>query len=101
MDAGIDFSVARSSGNIEVISGAPEGVFPELRTDLQTLRLYLAYRLDENLLLQAAYWHETYDVSDWALDGVDPDTVSNLLSFGEIEDDYSNDVVKLAMRYQF
>ena len=101
MDAGIDFSVARSSGDIEVAGGAPSGVFPELQTDLESLRLYLAYRVDENLSVQAAYWHETYDISDWALDGLEVDTVSNLLSFGQQDDEYSNDVVKLALRYQF
>ena len=51
--------------------------------------------------MQAAYWHETYDISDWALDGLEVDTVSNLLSFGQQDDEYSNDVVKLALRYQF
>ena len=47
MDAGIDFSVARSTGEIEVDNGGLVSAFPELRTDLETLRLYTTYRLNE------------------------------------------------------
>ena len=101
LNAGIDFSVARSSGEIEMDNSGLVSAFPELRTDLETLRLYMAYQLNENLSLQAAYWHETYDASDWAVDDLREDTVSNLLSFGLQDPDYSNDVVKLAMQYRF
>jgi hypothetical protein len=81
--------------------GEPAEAFPDLRTDLETTKLYLNYRLDENLSLRAAYWHETYDSSDWALDDVAPDTVSNLLGFGELSPSYSIDVIKLSMDYRF
>ena len=101
LDVGADYSRARSTGEIAVTSGSPGQAFPDLDTELETIRIYLNYRLDENLTLQAAYWHETYDSSDWAVDGVAPDTVSNLLSYGELSPDYSNNVVKLAMRYRF
>ena len=101
LNIGADISVARSTGEIEVDSGAPAAAFPDLNTDLETIRLYLDYRMSENLTLQAAYWHETFDSSDWALEGLDADTVSNLLSFDQQSPDYSNDVVKLAMHYRF
>ena len=101
LDIGADFSRARSTGQIDVDGVSPTQAFPDLRTDLETVRLYLNYRLDENLSLRAVYWHETYDSSDWAVDGVAPDTVPNLLSFGELSPDYSNNVVQLAMRYRF
>lgn len=98
LSIGVDYSNARSRGEIELDGGAP---FPDLRSELESIRLYLNYRLDENLSLQAAYWHETYDADDWALDGVDPDTVSNLLAFGEDSASYRNDVFKISMNYRF
>ncbi len=101
LDIGADYSMARSTGEIEMDGGGPAVPFPDLRTELETIRLYLKYRLDENLSLQTAYWHETYDSDDWALDGVGPDTVSNLVGFGEDSPSYSNDVVKLSMSYVF
>jgi len=95
---GLDLSVSRSVGRVEFDTGAP---FPDLSTSLQSLKLHADYRLNENLLLQAAYWHETYDVDDWALDGLDPDTVDNLLAFGEDNASYDNDVIKLAVSFRF
>jgi len=101
LDIGADFSVARSTGEIELNSGASAPPFPDLRTDLEAIKLYLNYRLDENLSWQAAYWYESYDSSDWAVDGAAPDTVANLLSFGQQSPDYTNNVIKLALRYHF
>lgn len=101
LDIGLDYMRSRSTGEIEIDNAGAASAFPSLRTDLESIKLYLNYRFDENLTLMAAYWHETYDSSDWALDGADPDTVSNLLSFGLQSPDYTVDVIKLAMRYQF
>ena len=98
LSIGLDLSWARSRGEIEFESGTP---FPDLRSELETVKLHLDYRLDENLWLQATYWYETYDTSDWSLDGVDPDTVSNLLAFGEESPSYSNDVIAVSMSYRF
>ncbi|MGD8350501.1 MAG: MtrB/PioB family decaheme-associated outer membrane protein, partial [Gammaproteobacteria bacterium] len=95
---GLDLSVSKSVGRVELDTGAP---FPDLGTSLRSLKLHADYRLDENLLLQAAYWHETYDVDNWALDGLDPDTVNNLLAFGEDNASYENDVIKLAVSFHF
>jgi hypothetical protein len=98
LSIGFDVSWARSRGEIALEIGTP---FPDLRTELETIKLHLDYRLDDNMSLQAAYWYETYDTRDWALDGVDPDTVSNLLAFGEGSPSYSNDVVAVSMSYRF
>ena len=95
---GLDLSVSRSVGRVELDTGSP---FPDLSTSLQSLKLHADYRFDENLLLRAAYWHEEYDSSDWALEGVDPDTVSNLLATGQQTPSYDNDVVKLSMSFKF
>ena len=101
LNIGADLSRARSRGEIDIDSAATSDSFPDLTTELDSLKLYLDYRLDENLVLQAAYWHEEYDSSDWALDDVDPDTVGNLLAFGVESPSYDNDVVKLSMSYRF
>jgi len=100
LDIGANYSRAHSTGEIEMNSGASGTPFPDLNTDLQTLKLHLNYRLDENLSMLAAYWYETYDSSDWSTDDVTADTVGNLLSFGELSPSYRNNVIKLSLRYQ-
>lgn len=89
------------SGEILFTSHSSDPDFPTLRTDLDSLKLYANYRMDETLVLQFAYWREEYDVSDWAIDEVAVDTVSNLLSLGEVASSYDNKVIKLSMRYEF
>lgn len=101
LNIGVNLSRASSTGEIILTSGSSDPAFPDLRTDLDSVKLYADYRMDETMVLQFAYWYEEYDVSDWAIDDVTVDTVSNLLSLGEVASSYSNNVVKLSMRYEF
>lgn len=101
LDIGAEYTRSQSSGKVTVSPGASDFAFPNLSTDLDSIKLYANYHLDETLSLRAAYWHESYDSSDWALDGVSADTIPNLLSLGELASSYSNDVVKLSMSYKF
>ena len=100
LDVGADLVLSRSTGQVIITSGAPEA-FPELEVDLDSIKLYADYRLRDNMSIHAAYWYERYDSSDWAVDNVDPDTVANLLSFGEDSPDYEINVVTVSLRYKF
>ena len=97
LDIGADFARSHSRGEISV-SGSQ---FPDLDTELDTIKLYATYRLKDDMSLHAAYWHERYDSDDWALDGVAPDTVGNVLSLGETSPSYNVNAVALSLRYKF
>jgi MtrB/PioB family decaheme-associated outer membrane protein len=101
LSVGADFTVMRGTGEIDVDSGAPDSSFPDLRTDLDSVRLYADYRLKKNTSLHLGYWYEHYDTDDWAIDNVDPDTTANVLAFGEDLDDYDVHTVTLSLRYRF
>ena len=101
LDIGADYTRSRSSGEVVLIAGGSDPLFPVLRTDLDSVRIYANYHLDESMALQLAYWYEEYDVSDWGNGNISADTVSNLLSLGESFPVYSNQVIKLSLRYQF
>lgn len=101
LDIGADYTKASSTGKVTVNSGAPAPPFPDLTTDLDSFKIYANYRLSEMLYLKVAFWHEVYDSSDWALDGVSADTIPNLLSFGELSPSYNVNVIKLSMSYKF
>ena len=101
LDIGADYTHSRSSGEVVLIAGGSDPLFPVLRTDLDSFRIYANYHLDESMALQLAYWYEKYDVSDWGNGNISADTVSNLLSLGESFPVYSNQVIKLSLRYQF
>lgn len=101
LDVGADYTAIRSTGKIDVDSGTPDPPFPDLKTDLDSLKLYANYRLREDMTLNAAYWYENYNSKDWHLDGVAPDTIPNVLSFGADSPDYEIHVVTLSLRYKF
>lgn len=97
LGVGADYVMSRSSGKIDV-SGSD---FPDLETDLDSVKLYADYRFRDNMTLHAAYWYESYDADDWMLDGVNPDTVANVLTFREESPSYDVNVVTLSLRYKF
>lgn len=101
LDVGADYVLSRSTGEVVVKTGAPGADFPDLKTDLDTVKLYADYLLKENMTLHAAYWYEHYNSKDWALDGVNPDTIPNVISFGEESPDYNVHAVMLSLRYRF
>jgi len=101
LDVGADFTAMRTTGKIDVDGGTAQPPFPDLKTDLDSLKLYANYRLRENMTVHAAYWYENYNSKDWHLDGVAPDTIPNVLSFGAESPDYEIHVVALSLRYKF
>jgi MtrB/PioB family decaheme-associated outer membrane protein len=101
LDIGIDYVLSSSTGEVSVRTGATGAGFPALKSELSTLKLYSDYRLEENLTLHASYWYEHYHSSDWMLDGVDPNTVANVLAFGQDSPDYDLHLVMMSVRYRF
>ena len=100
LDVGADFTMSHSVGEVTVTTTSPS-VFPDNVTNLDSLKLYANYRIKESISLYLGYWYESYDSSNWALDGVTPDTIPTVLSLGIQSPSYDVSVVALALRYQF
>jgi MtrB/PioB family decaheme-associated outer membrane protein len=101
LDVGADYVLSHSKGEVSVDNGTSAPDFPDLKTDLNTLKLYADYRLKENMTVHTAYWYERYDSKDWMLDGVEPDTIPNVISFGEDSPEYHVHAVMMSLRYRF
>ena len=101
LELGADLAFSRSRSNVSVDTGASGPSFPTVSTSMDRLKLYASYRLKDNLSLIGSYWYERYDSQNWALDGVAPDTVNNLLAFGVQPPRYNENVLRLALRYRF
>ncbi len=99
LDVGLDYTYSRSVGEVS-IQGAPLG-FPDLTTRLNSAKLYVDFRPKQKLSLHLAYWYEDYRSEDWALDGVTPSTISNVLAFGQESPSYQVNVITLSGSYQF
>jgi opacity protein-like surface antigen len=101
LDVGADYTVTRSQGAISVNTGAADPAFPDLSTSRDSLKLYANYRIKDNVSLRAGYWYERYDSENWMLYGVTPDTIPNVLTFGEQSPRYRVHVIALSVRYKF
>ncbi len=105
LDIGADYGRSRSEGEVSVANGALAPAFPNLSTTLDTLKLYAAYRLQENVTINAGYWYERYDSRNWMVDGLAPlgipNLIPNFLAFGDAAPHYKINVVRLSMKYRF
>ena len=100
LDIGADYTMTNSTGEISMISGALTE-FPNLTTDLHSIKLFANYQIEESMYLRAAYWFESYDSEDWAVENISSATISNVLSLGELTPSYDVNVIKLSMVYAF
>ena len=57
--------------------------------------------MKNNMSLQAGYWYERYDSENWTLAGVAPDTIPNVLTFGEQAPQYRVHVIAVSVKYKF
>lgn len=99
LGANYTYSRSRSDVSVDLLFATPG--FPTATTSLDSLKLYAAYKLQDNLTLTGSFWHEDYKSRDWRLDGVLPNTVGNLLSLGDQPPRYRVNVVNVVLRYRF
>jgi MtrB/PioB family decaheme-associated outer membrane protein len=101
LELGADYAYSRSEGSIVMAAGAGATAFPLLVTRWQDARLTARYPLRPDLALRLDLVHERYDARDWALDGVAPDTVPNLLALGQGGGSADVAAVVLGLRWEF
>jgi MtrB/PioB family decaheme-associated outer membrane protein len=97
----VDYLLAPSYGDIDTVAGAVPQAFPQNWTKLDTTRLVVSYRWTAAMQIDFRYTRETYNSNDWALGGVGPSTVSNLLALGIPPYRDNVNLFGLTIRYQF
>ncbi len=102
-DIGADYVYAGSKSDVDVTTGTAltSGPLPTSPTRLNSLSLYGKYQLQKNMSLKARYRVEKYRADDWALDGVAPNTLANVILLGETSPDYRVHVITFSLGYRF
>lgn len=102
-DLGVDYVYMDGESDIRQFdSGAPAAFpYPTLTNRLQTIRLYALYHVRKDMDIKLTFLHEAYDSTDWALDGLEPESVTDLVLLGDESPDYDNNVVTASIRYRF
>ena len=104
VDLTVDYTYGRSEGAINTaVGGSPDagGPFPNLETELNSLRLRASYDVSERLRVGVAWTWEDYDSTDWQLGGVEPATVPNLLGMSPDPYKYSVNLIGVSFSYRF
>jgi MtrB/PioB family decaheme-associated outer membrane protein len=101
LDVGADLAWTRSYARTTVRIGSASTSFPSAKTLRETLTVFATWRQSEKLSILGSVAYEHHESTDWHLDGVQPDTVSNLLAFGEQAPNYRVAVVRIALRYRY
>lgn len=98
LSLGLEYGYADAEGKIKVSTGEP---LPRLTSTRHTILVYGDYKLDKMSTINAFYRYEDYDESDWAVDGVNPDTIASVLSLGEVSPSYQIGILGVSFNYQF
>lgn len=92
-----DFNLTETTGLVTVDPGITDA-FPETLSKLRQFVVMADYRWSERITWRFGIRIEDLATADWALAGVAPDTVSNLLWSGQVEPDYELQVLELGVR---
>jgi len=97
----LDYRYAPSFASNDSTVGGLAQAFPQNTTRLDTMDLNLSYRCSEAMLVRMRLAHESFSSSDWALDGVAPASVPDLLSLGLQTYRYNVNLVGVTLHYRF
>ena len=73
---------------------------PKIKSKLHNFTISAEYQLRENIAIRLRYLYEHFDLDDFASDGIEVDTLSNVLSLGTGSLDYDAHVFGLSLVYQ-
>ncbi|MGD8557970.1 MAG: MtrB/PioB family decaheme-associated outer membrane protein [Chromatiales bacterium] len=98
----LDLAMSDGSEDVSLTNTlSPVTPYPELNSDMLSIRLAATYRYDKQTDFRFAYWHEQLDTDDWALDDQDVNSTPNVLLTGEQSPNYDDHIVMLSVVRRF
>jgi opacity protein-like surface antigen len=98
----LDLDYTWAQGNSHTtIDGVNAGEFPAVRSELSSFKADFNYEVTDRMGVVFTWWYERFTSSDWALNGIGPATLPNVLSLGADPYDYSVNYVTIALTYSF
>ena len=100
IDLRLDYAHSTGESKINLDSAAnPPDQFPDLKTDIDYLRLSLGYQRSERLGFNLNVSYQRFEADDWALQGVAPGTIPEVLSLGALPYDEDTVWIGIGVRY--
>jgi hypothetical protein len=84
LDFGLDYTVSNTRSDIDVMAAsAATEALPQLQAKIRSFTLWGSLAVSANSRLRLTAENADLTTRDWALDGVVPDTLANVLLLGE------------------
>jgi MtrB/PioB family decaheme-associated outer membrane protein len=100
----LDFTYSRAYTQFDQASGpnlTDPVRLPDVTTRITTLGLTGDYKLKDNMKLRLRYMYERFNSQDFGLDGVDVNTLGNVILLGQRSPDYVAHVFGISFVYEF
>lgn len=101
LDFGADILLSSGKGSIRMETGSPTPDLPDLRIRQQTLQWFARYRISPQFSVRLDYRYDRFRSRDYALDGVGPAMLAEVLTLGQTSPDYSAYFVGGSLVYRF
>ena len=96
--AGVDYVHSRSTGKYEIEG---QTAFPDLVSTRGSVKVYADYKVDDSMTVNVSYLFEQYKEENWQVDDVNPNTIDQALTLGNISPDYRIGAIWAGIRYRF
>ena len=101
-EVGADYTYSKSIGKTDMWAAATLVLpLPENTNTLNRLDLFGRYALDKNISLNVKYIYERFQATDWALEGLTPASMANVIGTNQTAPNYSVHAVGVSVNYQF
>ena len=103
LDASLDYTFSRAVTDISLTAGTLLTIapLPKLKTRLHGFNFVADYRYTDNMSVRLRYLYQKFDTTDFALDGIAPDTMRFVIGLGESSPDYNVHVIGVSSVYRF
>jgi hypothetical protein len=99
VDLGMNYDWSYSNESIAVTTGTAGVPFPDNTVHDVAAKLWSRYHVNPRCTLRFEYEYAKLDTADWALNGVNSNTVSNVLALGVLSPRYQVNIVGLRVQY--
>lgn len=96
VDLQVTYSQSIGRGRYAMVVSDDRRPFPKLASDHRAVEIEATYHWGRRTSIVARWYREDYAGADWALDGVTPSTIANVLAFGRSAPVYTNNAVGIS-----
>lgn len=94
---GVDYVYSKATGKIDLRG---ETGFPDLENRIHSANAHVRYNFSEKLSTSLGLFYERFESEEWMVDGIEPDTIPQVLTLGTESPDYRNRAIALVLHYR-